>query len=637
MSARRAVIRWGWRLFRREWRQQLLVTALLVLAVTAATIGISAAHSLIPLGQTARLGDANQMFVFDGLEPDAARTQVAAIEERFGTIDVIGRWYVPIPGAADTVEFRAQDPEGAYGARMLALLDGRHPTGAGEVAVTDAVATTFDLDVGSRFTLDGRDWTVVGLVENPADLRDEFALVAPQHADPAQTLHVLVRGPAQPDVSLPEGGFDWEIAGQTLEEQQIVAASAALAAAAVAMVLVSLVATAGFVVIAQRRRRQLGMLAAMGATRKHLRLVTLANGAAVGATAAVVGTVLALAAWIVAAPTLEAAIEARIDELDVLPWWLIASSMLLAVVAATAAAWWPARSVARLPIALALSGQPPRPRPARRSAALAGGLIVAGVVCLLAAGQTNALLTGAGTVATVIGILLVSPLTIRALAAGAVRLPVAVRLALRDLARYHTRSGAALAAITLGLGIAATVIVTTTATERTADSGNLSPDQILVTVEGSRIRELVTVRTAAQVEVLRAHVNRMAAPLDDPAVIGLQMAVDPTEEPNAGDRGNTWRHAILVGDGPQTANPGPLFVATPQLLELYGIDPDAIDPDTDVLTVRTGEVGLRFGIDEQVVANIERLDLPAYTMAPTSLITPAPCAAAGGNRRSSAG
>ena len=27
MVARRAVARWGWRLFRREWRQQLLVSA----------------------------------------------------------------------------------------------------------------------------------------------------------------------------------------------------------------------------------------------------------------------------------------------------------------------------------------------------------------------------------------------------------------------------------------------------------------------------------------------------------------------------------------------------------------------------------------------------------------------------------
>ena len=31
--ARRAVMRWAWRLFRREWRQQLLVLALIIVAV----------------------------------------------------------------------------------------------------------------------------------------------------------------------------------------------------------------------------------------------------------------------------------------------------------------------------------------------------------------------------------------------------------------------------------------------------------------------------------------------------------------------------------------------------------------------------------------------------------------------------
>src|SRR6516165_11470983 len=39
--ARRAVFRWGWRLFRREWRQQLLVLGLLTAAVAATIWGAS--------------------------------------------------------------------------------------------------------------------------------------------------------------------------------------------------------------------------------------------------------------------------------------------------------------------------------------------------------------------------------------------------------------------------------------------------------------------------------------------------------------------------------------------------------------------------------------------------------------------
>ena len=68
--------------------------------------------------------------------------------------------------------------------------------------------------------------------------------------------------------------------------------------ATVFLLLASLVATAGFAVIAQRRLRQLGMLAAIGATPKHLRLVLLTNGAVVGAIGAVIGSVVGLAVWL---------------------------------------------------------------------------------------------------------------------------------------------------------------------------------------------------------------------------------------------------------------------------------------------------------------------------------------------------
>src|SRR5207248_2386867 len=37
--ARQAVVRWAWRLFRREWRQQVLVLALLTVAVAATILG----------------------------------------------------------------------------------------------------------------------------------------------------------------------------------------------------------------------------------------------------------------------------------------------------------------------------------------------------------------------------------------------------------------------------------------------------------------------------------------------------------------------------------------------------------------------------------------------------------------------
>ena len=45
-TARRAVLRWGWRLFRAEWRQQILVLGLLTVAVAAATFAATFAYNM---------------------------------------------------------------------------------------------------------------------------------------------------------------------------------------------------------------------------------------------------------------------------------------------------------------------------------------------------------------------------------------------------------------------------------------------------------------------------------------------------------------------------------------------------------------------------------------------------------------
>src|SRR5262249_57861776 len=124
------------------------------------------------------------------------------------------------------------------------------------------------------------------------------------------------------------------------------------------LLLASLVAAAGFAVVAQRRLRQLGMLAAVGATQKHVRLVLVTNGAVVGAIAAVLGTVAGLGLWLVFAPTLEAAVDHRIRRLSP-PWGLIAAARLLALLGARAAARWPGRAIPPLPGLLAASAGPP--------------------------------------------------------------------------------------------------------------------------------------------------------------------------------------------------------------------------------------------------------------------------------------
>ena len=70
--ARRAVIRWGWRLFRREWRQQLLVLGLLTVAVAATIWGASVVtNSQIPPGY-ATFGTGAALVTLPGTDPHLA-------------------------------------------------------------------------------------------------------------------------------------------------------------------------------------------------------------------------------------------------------------------------------------------------------------------------------------------------------------------------------------------------------------------------------------------------------------------------------------------------------------------------------------------------------------------------------------
>src|SRR4030095_13115024 len=86
----------------------------------------------------------------------------------------------------------------------------------------------------------------------------------------------------------------------------------------------------------------------------------------------------------------------------------------------------------------------------------------------------------AGIVATIVGCLLLGPLAIRLFSGLAGRVSIASRLARRALVRYQARAGAALAAVTLALGIAASVVVIASAeaAKKAAEPANLSDRQI---------------------------------------------------------------------------------------------------------------------------------------------------------------
>jgi putative ABC transport system permease protein len=597
VAARRAVIRWALRLFRREWRQQLLVLTLLTVAVTAAIGSITIAYNAVP-ADNSEFGSANQVISLNPSNPQKFQAALDSAKNVFGTFDVIGHRSESVPGSLETLDYRSQAPGGTYSGELLALRSGSYPVGPREVAVTDRVAESLRLEIGSTLALDGRRRTVVGIVENPSKLSDEFALVSPSSASPDVVDLLVDAREAEHDSFVRSLGdrSSSVYSGSMLKGNDVSETTETLAMFSVATVfllLASLVAAAGFAVVAQRRLRQLGMLAAVGATGKHLRLVMLTNGAVVGTLAAVIGTTAGLGLWLVFAPTLESAVDHRIDRLS-LPWVLIAMAGLVAIAGATAAAWWPGRTVARLPVLLALSGRPPEPRPARHSAIAAAALIAAGIACLALSGRDSPLLIIAGLLATILGSLLLGPLAIRTFSVVAGRVSIAPRLALRDLARYQARSGAALAAVTLALGIAATVVVTASAEEakKASEPPSLSDRQIRLYLGPSEDRTLTPIDAPAQLDRLAAGARRVAAQLDGATVVPFRKATQPGAPPMM--VGNTrflptveLTKSFRSEGGKSYRVQSEALVATPAVLEYLGIDPATIDPGTDFLVDRS--------------------------------------------------
>ena len=595
VPARRAIVRWAGRLFRREWRRHLLILSLLTVTVAMAVIAMCAAYKLAPASGQSEFGTANNAFLFDDPDPATLPAKLEHASSWFGRVDAIGHRDVTVPGTSASVDMRTQNPDGAFGGPMLRLRSGRYPTGSQEVAATPWAMSTMGVDIGDTFQLEGRQWTVVGSVENPSDLSDRFVILPYDLLASSDSITMLVDADAgRVDAYRPLGDTLRSIATRGNVPESLVAALLMLVATTLVLFLVALVAAASFAVIAQRRLPQLGMLSAVGATERQVRLTMLADGAVTGAIAAVLGVALGLGSWIGLAPLMETAVGSRIDRFDV-PWLLVLVAGFLTMATATLAAWWPGRSISRLPPVVALSGRTPRPAPLERSVAMAVGCLVAGAAALrygsratdrgASAPEIIAIL--AGTLAIAAGVLLISPLAVRAAGRLARRSPVAARMALRDLGRHQGRSGAALAAISLALGIPIAVVATAAAADNNMGLGNLSSTQFMLRpadLEGPFIVD------PAALPDLQSGADAVAHALAAGQSLRLDVAVEPGSVPDGG----LGRPAVSVNrpvdGGWQFVSS--VYVVSDALLAVYGLDSIDIPPDADVLTVDDGPLAL---------------------------------------------
>ena len=578
VAARRAIVRWAWRLLRREWRQQLLVFGLIAATVAITTVGVGVSTNT-PLSSYVGFGDAKDLATFTN-DGASTRAQIASWRSSYGAVDVIENQTVTVRGSIDSFDLRAQDPRGPYGRPLLSVVSGRLPSRPSEVALTPSVATEFHVSIGEPWRELGVTRRVVGIVENPRNLLDSFALVIPGQ----------VRAPSRVTVLFDAKGAGRPRLGANVITRQLVADSNALnpqtisiVLVTMAMMLISLVAISGFTVIAQRRLRSIGMLSALGATDRHVRLVVRANGVLVGVIGAITGFLAGFVAWVAYRPTLQSSAHHVIGVFQ-LPWAVIIVALVLAVAAAGFAASRPARAVTRISTMSALAGRPATPRPVRRSAVPGVAAAVAAFLLLGAAGASGGRGGGMGElalgfVALTITVILLSPFLLTVLDRLARRAPFSLRMAMRDLARYRARSGAALSAISLGVLIAMIVVIASAARFGNVldyAGPNVTSTQLIVYTPngpygpggpanaGSRGATAVT-----PTMVKGAH--EIATDLGARRMVTLETT------------SATLQHAA-----PGRAYSGPLYVATPALLAAFAIPSSALNANADILTMRPG-------------------------------------------------
>jgi putative ABC transport system permease protein len=452
--------------------------------------------------------------------------------------------------------------------------------------VTSGVASDFNLKVGSDWREMGVTRKVVGIVENPKNLLDEFALVMPgQVASPTQVT-VLFDATEGAKSSL---GSNVITPASVAQDNVLNPETISIVLVTMAMLLIALVAIAGFTVIAQRRLRSIGMLGALGATDEHIKLVVRANGVFVGLVGALVGFVVGFAAWLAYRPILESSAHHVVGVFQ-LPWVVIVVAVVLAVAAAFFASSRPARAMTRISTVSALAGRPAPPKQLRRSAVPGIVFGVAAFFLLGAAGASGGNGGGVGELALgfvtlTVAVVLLSPFLLTLLDRFSRRAPLAIRMAMRDLARYRARSGSALGAISVGVLIAMVVIIATAARFGNAldyAGPNVSSTQLIIYTPngpygpggpgnagkggGSSTTSMASMAHSAR---------DIAAALGSHEIIKLETT------------SATLQHAASG-----RSFSGPLYVATPQLLHAFEIKKSSINPTAEILSMRPGFAGI---------------------------------------------
>ncbi|CAN5745297.1 hypothetical protein BH23CHL7_BH23CHL7_04260 [soil metagenome] len=466
-SAARAVLRVARRsVGRNRWRS-VLIGLLIMLPVAGMVGGVTWLRTITPTVETEatwRMGGAD-LLVYS-ISPESRSTeQLRAILPRGAVVEPIafGDATLVLPGRRVAVGVRSTNLEG-LGRGTLELIEGRLPGALDEVAVSPSVASVAQVELDDRVQIETiGDASVVGLIDDPSRLSAPVVLLHPAFAD---------RGLAQANrawlVALGEDEAPVDLGPSFASEPRIPfwvtghPELAILVFGALGLAGTVLVGAAAFAVSIRRRQRELGMLAAAGASRRQLAGTVLAEGLVLAGLAVAAGLVAGIGLLMLASPWMDALTGHRNPPLvlDLVAIGLACAIGLLAGVAAAAAPAWTA---ARLPAVAALSGRRPPTTSARRTLMIGLALVGLSVAltgtgaALLLVDRTNGgapLLLAGAAILGVLGFGASSPWLVERLEWIGRRLPLAGRIALRDTARARSRTSPIITATLASLAVA---------------------------------------------------------------------------------------------------------------------------------------------------------------------------------------
>ena len=450
------------------------------------------------------------------------------------------------------------------------LVDGRGPTGDGEIAIDSVAAESGGLAVGDTVTLVtpsgsqsaelvgifrfGTSGNLAGATITAFDLKTAQAVLLDGVDAYTEVDAVADEGVSQDDlaaavtaaldspdtVTVQTGQQATDEAAAAITDGLQFVNTALLIFAGIALFVGTFIIVNTFAMLVSQRARELALLRAVGATRQQVVLSVLVEAALVG----FVGSVLGIALGIGVALGLQGlfnAVGAEIPTggLAILPRTLLVG-LLVGLVVTVLAALAPAVRASRIPPVAALRDDVALPTRSLRIRASFGavalvvglGLMTAGVA---AGGGSGSQLVGLGTIVTLVAAIALSPVVsgpiVRLLGAWLPRAFGTVgRLAVDNAVRQPRRTAATASALMIGIALvtALTVFATSTSASIDATVDRVIGAEFLMSNQAQRTMPAAVAKDVAGVDGIAAvsSIKQVPAKVDgsDTVIVGL----DPT-------------------------------------------------------------------------------------------------------------